>query len=273
MQYFTAEKVTERITRIKTAFEVCAYLVKGTQSAALLDTGMGCGDLKGFVESICDLPYKVILSHGHVDHAGGSGQFAEVYLSPLDFELEKRHCELTFRISQMEQAPFPIPGNWDKKDMIPQREEPYQELHEGMEFNLGGVAIQPVLVPGHTRGMMVFLIPEEETAIFGDACGEHTLIIFPESTTIKTHLAGLKHLENSDVYYSRILRNHGTFESHRILLDNNIRTCKKILEGTDDKEPVQVHGVHCFAGRSEKRSSEDELENTGNVLYLNEKIK
>ena len=87
--YFSTEKVTQRIFRIRTAFEVCAYYIQGEKSGALLDTGLGCGDLKSFVDDLATTEYTVILSHGHCDHAGGSSQFEEV--------LRRKHVDLFSR--------------------------------------------------------------------------------------------------------------------------------------------------------------------------------
>ncbi|RGW12390.1 MBL fold metallo-hydrolase [Enterococcus asini] len=271
VNYFTAEKITERVTRIRSAFEVCMYYVQGDTTGVLLDTGLGCGDLKGFVDSIAKTPYQVILSHGHCDHGGGSGQFEEVYLSPLDFELEKQHCTVERRAYEIHQAPVPLPDTWSLDQMIPQRQTPFLPLSEEMVFDLGGVTLEMTLVPGHTAGMMVFLLPEEKIAIYGDASGENTLICFPESTSLKEHLTALKKLKRYDGRYERILRNHGVFESDLILLDNNIQTCERILAGSDDRVPVHVHGVDGFAGK-DRSKLHLESEKTGNIVYTLDKL-
>ena len=70
MELFKSVKVTDRITRIEMPY-VCAYLIEGDDKAILLDTGFGYGDLKAFVDTLTTLPYEVILTHGHPDHAGG----------------------------------------------------------------------------------------------------------------------------------------------------------------------------------------------------------
>ncbi|MGI6154653.1 MAG: MBL fold metallo-hydrolase [Enterococcus lemanii] len=271
MNDFIAEKVTERITRIRSNFEVCMYYVQGDEQGALLDTGMGSGDLKSFVDSIATTSYKVILSHGHCDHAGGSGQFSEVYLSSLDYELEKRHCNLEFRIEELHNAPVPFPDNWTKEKMIPQKETSFLELTEEMIFELGGVTIKPILVSGHTKGMMVFLIPEEQVAIFGDASGENTLICFPESTTIQEHYLGLQKLKSFEGKYQRILRNHGTFESPTYLLDNNLATCKKIISRTDAKLSIHIHGIDAFSAKNREALLTNE-EKVGNIVYTLDKL-
>lgn len=45
-------------------------MVKGTESAILIDTGYGKRNLRAFVEEHITTPYMVINSHGHPDHIG-----------------------------------------------------------------------------------------------------------------------------------------------------------------------------------------------------------
>ena len=271
LHYFTAEQISKRVTRIRSSFEVCMYYVQGDKKGVLLDTGLGCGDLKGFVDELAQTPYDVILSHGHCDHGGGSGQFEEVYLSPLDFELEKQHCTVERRAYEIQHAPVPLPDTWALDQMIPQRQASFLPLSEEQVFELGGVTLEMALVPGHTAGMMVFFLPEEKIAIYGDASGENTLICFPESTPLTEHLAALKKLKGFDGRYERILRNHGVFESDLILLDNNIEACERILAGTDDRVPVHVHGVDGFAGKDRSKLSSSAAK-TGNIVYTLDKL-
>ena len=270
MDYFTAHQVTEKIKRISTPFGVCMYLVEGRESALLLDTGMGCGDLKGFIDSICYKPYQVLLSHGHCDHAGGSAQFDEVYMHYADLELEKQHCALEKRIDEIKNAPLPPPKKWREEDMITSRDTPYKKLSEGMVFDLGDVSVEIIEVPGHTHGQLVFLVSDEKTAIFGDACGVHTLLHFPESTTIKEYYESLLHLKLYEHKFDRILRFHGSFESPKELMNNNIELCEDIIAGTDAKIDAEYHGFKCMIGRNE---SLDSIQiKAGNIMYNPDRI-
>ena len=62
------------------------YVVKGSKMSAVIDAGTGIGDFKGLVESLVDNPYVVLITHGHVDHAGGCGQFIEAYINERDYQ-------------------------------------------------------------------------------------------------------------------------------------------------------------------------------------------
>ncbi|MDU4927909.1 MBL fold metallo-hydrolase, partial [Clostridium sp.] len=80
MSKFFSENVTEHIIRIVSPCQVCMYLIVGKRRAVLLDTGFGLGSLKSYVKTLTSLPYDVVVSHGHLDHAGGAGEFKEVFL-------------------------------------------------------------------------------------------------------------------------------------------------------------------------------------------------
>jgi glyoxylase-like metal-dependent hydrolase (beta-lactamase superfamily II) len=60
------------------------YLIEGKEKAALIDTGVGVGDLKPFIRELTDKPLIVLVTHGHVDHALGAVSFDEVYMSHID---------------------------------------------------------------------------------------------------------------------------------------------------------------------------------------------
>ena len=57
--------------------KVYMYLLSGNREAVLIDTGMGMIPLKEIAASLTDLPVKVLLTHGHIDHIGGTGAFGE----------------------------------------------------------------------------------------------------------------------------------------------------------------------------------------------------
>lgn len=133
--------------RINDSTGVCEHLVVGSERAALIDTGFGVGNLKGYVESLCSLPYAVYLTHGHLDHAGGAYGFPEVYMNSLDKDLERKQTTLEFRKQLMRGS-----GNVFDDDLyLSQRNEPFLELHDQDEIDLGGVHVLFLHVPGHTK--------------------------------------------------------------------------------------------------------------------------
>ena len=61
------------------------FVIIGSEKALVIDCGTGIGDFKSVVESLTQgLPYDVVITHSHVDHIGGRGQFSDLYLSETD---------------------------------------------------------------------------------------------------------------------------------------------------------------------------------------------
>lgn len=263
MSYFQTQQVTKHIRRLILPCGVCVYLVQGSQRAALLDTGFGIGDLRAEVERQTKTPYQVLVSHGHLDHAGGASQFGRVFLSQADFALEKRHNTWQRRYDEILTGPGGPPEGFTPQQLCPDRIEPYAPLADGDVFELGGVQVEAIAVPGHTAGMMVFLIPEDRAAIFGDACGEMTLLsrqVLPE------YAAALRRLQKQQDRFDLILRNHGTFCSDHRILNDNLELTEEILAGRDAAVPLEMMGVSGFAGRPRQHPGK-----FGNIFYADAK--
>ena len=95
---FSATPVSPRVTRIQGPYDALMYLVTGHERALLVDTGYGVGDLAAFVASLTELPLTVVLTHGHVDHAFGASQFADVRMHPADLPVLAAHRSKSRRV-------------------------------------------------------------------------------------------------------------------------------------------------------------------------------
>ncbi len=97
-EWFTTKNLGDGIYLIRNPLGVEMYLVEGEKKAALLDTGLGIGDLKRIVEGLTKKPVEVYLTHGHVDHGGGIYAFDKVYIPSGDLELLKWQTKVEFRL-------------------------------------------------------------------------------------------------------------------------------------------------------------------------------
>jgi glyoxylase-like metal-dependent hydrolase (beta-lactamase superfamily II) len=236
MQHYTSEQLTPHLWRLKDSFGVAMYLVVGQQCAALLDTGYGLTGLRDTVCQITDLPVIVLLSHGHIDHAFGIYEFADVpvYMHPLDAETYKTHSDMAYRERFLRSSGF----EFHTEDFQPERPIQFEPIHDEQTFDLGGITVKAYHVPGHTKGMVMFLIAEERIILFGDACGPNTMIMEDCSGNLSDYRASLLRLKVHENEYDRVIRNHGTCESEKGLLDVVIDVCGRILNGTDAKRPL-----------------------------------
>lgn len=273
MEFYRNEKVTEHITRIRAFFDdACMYYIRGEKKGLLVDTGYGFGDLKGYVDKLADQPYDVVLSHGHLDHANGAGQWEKVYMNHKDIELYHSHSPIADR-RQFLKKYVPDLDSYDDSYFVKEHDDSFTDLKDEQEFDLGGVTVTAYEAPGHTKGMMVFLVKEDRTMLFGDACGVFTLFCLGESTSLEEYIVTLNKLKSLMPQYDRILRQHGTCESPLGLVDEDIDIVKSILNGTDDHDPIEFNGMHCFAGRKIDPATKARVDGKeGNVIYMPEKV-
>ena len=87
------------------------YLLTGKERALLIDTGFGTIPLKSICEELTVLPVTVALTHGHVDHIGGTGAFEEVWLAKEDKELYEAHSREDVRHIFTQDELFPVKEN------------------------------------------------------------------------------------------------------------------------------------------------------------------
>lgn len=262
--FFSSERLSEHVTTIHMPLGDAVYLVVGNERALLLDSGYGIGDLRGYVDTLTGLPVALLLTHGHLDHAGGAGQFGTVYLNHADDGLAVRQTTPEYRYRFLAAAPDGAcprevrgPG-----DLVPQADGNFRGLSDGDELDLGGVCVLVIAVPGHTHGMMVPVIIEDRIAVFGDACGEHTMINLPDSTTIAEYRKSLLHLKGLEGLWDTVVRNHGTHWSPKSILDRNLMLCERILDGSDDAVPLDTP-----YGPSLVASAEEGPDVHGNIIY------
>ena len=226
MSMFWNEKINVHITRIHSTYKVDMFLVEGEKSAILIDTGYGIGNLKEYVDTLTALPYEVILTHGHVDHAGGAAAFKKVYLAQKDWELERKHTEEKFR---KEFAEMLSGTKVELADLCKQRSETYTPLEDGMIFDLGNLTLEVISCPGHTPGCVCVLIKELKILILGDACN--------------------KLLERKGEFEQVLFFHPDNFGNKGYIIDENLEVCKEIEAGKDDHIPVSMLGYDLFIAK------------------------
>ncbi len=261
---FTKEKITDHIYRIRGVGDVAMYFIKGSKRGALIDTGYGVGSLKEYIDHTFAIPYDVIITHGHVDHASGCEEWDSVYLNPLDHDLFFERTAFTFRKLSLSKS---YPDIQDE-DFIPMYTGTFKDLTDGMSFDLGGITLETYSAPGHTNGMMVVLVKEERICLFGDACGVMTFIFRPECSTVSEYRNTLNKLKSMEDQYDRILRQHGTCESPKSLVDENLEVAEEILNGTDDKMPWKFQQYDVFVAKEiDPVTGKRKDGKSGNIVY------
>lgn len=250
MEYYQYEKITADVTKITDLAGVAAFLVEGKEKAALLDTCSGVGDLKSVVERLTTLPLIVICTHGHVDHAGGTYDFEPVYLSNKDYELAKRHTTLEMRKGYFDTT-LP-PGTIPFEAYRPQRLDGYLNLVDGQIFDLGGITLEAIALPGHTPGMTSILIRELRTLLLGDGCNSFTFLFGEESSSVEQYRNNLQNFLRHEDKYDTVWFSHGHNKGPKTILKEGIELCDEILAGKTDNIPFNFMGETAYIAKAVK---------------------
>ncbi len=272
--FYISEKITDRMDAIRSKTGDIMYLIKGSREALLIDTCFGIGNIKEKVEELTDLPLKVLLTHGHVDHAMGAGLFDDVYMNHEDDTVYIAHSTRETRQGYAEANLGMQPGSLSEEEFVPIKDlSEIKGMHEGDIFDLGDIHAEVYSLPGHTKGTMVVLIPEERILITGDAAN-NALFLFDEfSLTVTEYRNNLLSLiEKVKGRYDRCFKMHHDMEASGKLLENMIAVCDDILEGNTDDVPFDFMGGRYYIakniGPGFKRTDGGE----GNIVYNKEKI-
>jgi hydroxyacylglutathione hydrolase len=131
---------------------------EATKCGAVVDPG---GDLDRIQEGIAQAGVtieKILLTHGHIDHAGGAAALKEKLAVPIEGP-QRADAFLLEHLAETGRS-YGIAG---ARDVTPDR-----WLEEGDEVSVGGLAFQVLHCPGHSPGSVVFVNAGERFAMVGD---------------------------------------------------------------------------------------------------------
>jgi hydroxyacylglutathione hydrolase len=125
---------------------------------AIVDPG---GDVPRILEAIAKSGItieKILLTHGHIDHAGGAAALKEA----LGVSIEGPHPEDLFLLETLSESGAKY-GILDARPVTPDR-----WLREGDSVTVGDLIFAIYETPGHTPGSVIFHNVENRFALMGD---------------------------------------------------------------------------------------------------------
>lgn len=230
----TATKLAEGVTLIKGIdFECCIWLVEGKDSALLIDTGIGIGDLRAEVEELTKLPYRVINTHGHGDHSGGNYQFEKVYMHEQALPSAQIAIEMT--------GMFASPEELDAiRQHMAEKPTAVEFISEGDVFDLGGRRLEVLETPGHTPGDITLFDRDNGLLFSGDCMLKYmdVLLVVPQTISVARYAESvhkLAALEGVKGFCS----GHDRCIMPRSFLLDCVACADEILAGTSDGHEVE----------------------------------
>lgn len=273
--YYKSEKIDNNIIKIISLTGEILYLIEGTEKAVLIDTCLGVGNLKKFVEGLTDKPITVILTHGHVDHAMGAPEFDEVYLSDKDKGVFMEHSPLEIRQEYMAMNLHCKIDDLKALDYVQPVNMKFKSLNDGDIFNLGGINLEVFEVAGHTKGSVAILIKEKKILVLGDACNTATFLFDDNSLCVEEYRNNLIKLnEKLNNLYNRVFLSHHQMEIDKSIISNVIEVCNDILNEKTDDLPFEFMGeCHYIAKAIANERFERVDGKIGNIIYNKNKVK
>jgi glyoxylase-like metal-dependent hydrolase (beta-lactamase superfamily II) len=129
-----------------------------TRHGAVVDPG---GDVSKILAAITEEGVtvdKLLLTHGHIDHAGGAAELAK----KLNVPIEGPHAEDAFLLDELprqaQRYGFPLAASFT----------PSHWLNDGDSVQIGEEVLTVLHTPGHTPGHVVFFSPTANLALVGD---------------------------------------------------------------------------------------------------------
>jgi hydroxyacylglutathione hydrolase len=149
-----------------TAFQQNCALIwdDDSKQATIVDPGGDVERILGAVDQLAIRPERILLTHGHLDHAGGAAALREQLIErsgqPIPIEGPDERDSFLLDGLERQAADFGLPG---VRNVRPDR-----WLREGDTVDVAGHAFEVLHCPGHTPGHVVFVCRDAGFAIVGD---------------------------------------------------------------------------------------------------------
>lgn len=198
-KYYRISQFFDSRYRIYDPLGVHMDLFIGEEKALLFDTGYGFQDLRTEVEQITKLPLLVVNSHGHVDHALGNDQFdCPIYIHPDDIPVCEDHHgryrkELAINyartaVDYFTGEPVGATGpDFNEDQYLRKGTGNLVPVTEGHVFDLGGMKLEVVELPGHTPGSIGLLDRDQRILYAADAMNADFWLFMEEACPLSVY--------------------------------------------------------------------------------------
>ena len=181
---------------------VHCYLVQGRDWVLLVDSGLGCGNVRAVVQRLTDRPVVVVNTHGHPDHTGGNHRFESIALHGAEADWLERVVPGADRI-EFDGGALPVD----------RQEAPWglaHRLSHGETLDLGGgVALEVWHTPGHTPGSLCLLDEASRFVFAGDTAYAGLVALHFDESDLSAYAETVKNLEAIGWETNLVLPGHG----------------------------------------------------------------
>jgi glyoxylase-like metal-dependent hydrolase (beta-lactamase superfamily II) len=189
--WFTVDKIdpdTYILSEYRHWEETHCYLLNGSESSLLIDTGLGICNIHEQVMNLTEKHVAAVATHIHWDHIGGHTYFPDFYAHQDELNWLNGEFPLSMeQIREMVMDRCDAPAGYDVASYAFFQGNPTRILADGDEIDLGGRIIKVLHTPGHSPGHMCFWEEARGYLFTGDLvykdtlfAAHHSLDIHPE---------------------------------------------------------------------------------------------
>jgi glyoxylase-like metal-dependent hydrolase (beta-lactamase superfamily II) len=200
------EEVGERVFRIvephyREDYRCSIYLLRGRDRDVVLDTGLGLGSLKAFLEPVSPDPL-LISSHSHYDHIGSSFEFAERLMHPAEAEIAAHptpantYAALLLATEDFSSLPW---EGFEARDWVIEPAPATGVLEDGDRVDLGDRQFEVLNTPGHSWGSICLWEARSGTLFSADTVYDGELFDFLPCSDVPTYVQSLRRLRKYPV--------------------------------------------------------------------------
>jgi len=221
--------------------EVISYLIVGSDSALLFDTGNGMGNIRAIVDELTDKRVQVLNSHSHFDHIGGNYQFEEILSPSTKFSLENSRGNDSEQIKMEASAEALCKGLPAGVTKESHRIRPYTitgTIKDGDVIDLGRRHLEVLHIPGHTDDSVALLDRASGLLWTGDSFYEGPIWLFFPETDLAAYETAIARLASLVPHLKALFPAHNTPMARPSMLVETQKALEHVLEGKAKPVPA-----------------------------------
>ena len=280
LNFYSHERISERLIIFTEGYSMVHRFtigcIIGDEKILIIDAGLGIDDkLRSYIEKVVgtDKPLICACTHCHPDHVGSTRYFDEAYCSHLDWS---SHADFALnkeqRFEDLKDFALRSPEvmEYAEKHMVDNSDTIFNDIKDGDVFDLGGVLIQAINLPGHSDGSMVFYNREENYVFTGDSINTDTHLKHLDRTGFKKYIKALKHFLSVVDKDARLYPAHLPLTMNMEIPKNLIMVAEDLIAGRVDGDPP---GETIFQERNNNPDIRMHFYNNTCIIYNKELLK
>lgn len=201
------------------------FLLKGTEKALLIDSGLNVENVKDLARSILkeagafgqnEPEIELLNTHADGDHCFGNKDFDWFYMHEADWP----HYERQF-------------GKEGEK----------RPVRDGDIIDLGERPLKIIELPGHTYGSIAILDVTRRVLYAGDSVQNGRIFLFGPHRDLEEFPAGLLKIDAMTDQFDAVYASHGTLKLDPDHIGKVFDACERVFHGEVEPQEIEMFGT------------------------------